>query len=47
MRFTILGPHTDVAIAGQVRIELMLAIGVHGDDGDAIRDVVEAGRYED
>jgi L-asparaginase len=30
----------------QARIELMLAIGVHGDDVQAIRDVVEAGRYE-
>jgi L-asparaginase len=30
----------------QARIELMLAIGVHGDDVAAIRDVVEAGRYE-
>lgn len=29
----------------QARIELMLAIGVHGDDVDAIRSVVEAGRY--
>ena len=30
----------------QARIELMLAIGVHGGDLDAIRTVVEAGRYE-
>jgi L-asparaginase len=30
----------------QARIELMLAIGVHGGDVDAIRSVVEAGRYE-
>lgn len=30
----------------QARIELMLAIGVHGDRLDAIRKVVEAGRYE-
>ena len=29
----------------QARIELMLAIGVHDDDVDAIRSVVEAGRY--
>jgi L-asparaginase len=31
----------------QARIELMLAIGVHGDDVQAIRTVVEAGRYAD
>lgn len=30
----------------QARIELMLAIGVHGGDVEAIRNVVEAGRYE-
>lgn len=30
----------------QARIELMLAIGVHDGDVDAIRGVVEAGRYE-
>lgn len=30
----------------QARIELMLAIGVHGGDVGAIRNVVEAGRYE-
>jgi L-asparaginase/Glu-tRNA(Gln) amidotransferase subunit D len=30
----------------QARIELMLAIGVHGRDLDAIREVIEAGRYE-
>lgn len=29
----------------QARVELMLAIGVHGGDVDAIRRVVEAGRY--
>ncbi|HEX2080997.1 MAG TPA: asparaginase [Longimicrobium sp.] len=31
----------------QARIELMLALGVHGGSLNAIRDVVEAGRYED
>ena len=31
----------------QARVELMLAIGVHGRNLDAIRDVVEAGRYAD
>jgi L-asparaginase len=31
----------------QARIELMLALGVHGSDVAAIRGVVEAGRYED
>jgi len=31
----------------QARVELMLAIGVHGRDLRAIRDVVEAGRYAD
>lgn len=31
----------------QARIELMLAIGVHGGDVDAIRNAVEAGRYTD
>ena len=30
----------------QARIELMLALGVHGGDVPAIRSVVEAGRYE-
>jgi L-asparaginase len=30
----------------QARIELMLALGVHGDDVPAVRRVVEAGRYE-
>ena len=30
----------------QARIELMLAIGVHGGDVESIRHVVEAGRYE-
>jgi L-asparaginase/Glu-tRNA(Gln) amidotransferase subunit D len=30
----------------QARIELMLAVGVHGGDVQAIRSVVEAGRYE-
>lgn len=30
----------------QARIELMLAIGVHGEDLEGIRNVVEAGRYE-
>ena len=30
----------------QARIELMLAIGVHGGDLEAVRNVVEAGRYE-
>lgn len=30
----------------QARIELMLAIGVHGRDLGAIREVIEAGRYE-
>lgn len=30
----------------QARIELMLAVGVHGADLDAIRDVVESDRYE-
>jgi L-asparaginase len=29
----------------QARIELMLALGVHGDDPRAVRTVVEAGRY--
>jgi L-asparaginase len=29
----------------QARIELMLAIGVHGEDLAAVRAVVEAGRY--
>ena len=27
-------------------VELMLAVGVHGADVEAIRNVVEAGRYE-
>ena len=31
----------------QARIELMLALGVHNGDLEAIRRVVEAGRYED
>lgn len=31
----------------QARVELMLAIGVHGGDVQAIRSVVEAGRYAD
>lgn len=31
----------------QARIELMLALGVHGGDLEAVRDVVEAGRYAD
>lgn len=30
----------------QARIELMLALGIHGDDVEAVRTVVEAGRYE-
>ncbi len=30
----------------QARIELVLAIGVHGADLGAVRAVVEAGRYE-
>jgi L-asparaginase/Glu-tRNA(Gln) amidotransferase subunit D len=30
----------------QARIELMLAIGLHGGDVQAVREVVEAGRYE-
>jgi L-asparaginase/Glu-tRNA(Gln) amidotransferase subunit D len=30
----------------QARMELMLALGVHGGDVEAIRNVVEAGRYE-
>jgi L-asparaginase len=30
----------------QARIELILALGVHGDDLPALRSVVEAGRYE-
>lgn len=30
----------------QARIELMLALGVHGEDGGAIRRQIEAGRYD-
>ena len=31
----------------QARIELMLALGVHGDEMERLREVVEAGRYEE
>jgi L-asparaginase len=37
---------SDHSTGQQARIELMLAIGVHGRDLAAIRDVVESGRYE-
>ena len=36
----------DYTTGQQARIELMLAVGVHGGDLAAIRDVVEADRYE-
>jgi hypothetical protein len=31
----------------QARIELMLALGVHGGDVQRVRKTVEAGRYEE
>ncbi len=37
----------DVLTGPQARIDLMLALGVHGDDLDRVRRTIEAGRYDE